>query len=337
MEHAAQVSVPSRSNVNDSKPFSLPIAALRLGAFLCFAGWTWVHYYWEAPYGVLLWQDTTFDLATRLGLTWDEFVGTGADDGFVQKWLGKTWWLYLACTVLTLTVRKKSWFQMAGLVFGSGMLTILCYAKYVASQRQLPMFIEHGSQMLIPILLVLALSLGPRHRLTVITAVIAVIMTFAGHGSYALGYWPTPGNFYAMTSLILEVEYPTAQSLLRIAGMLDFLVCAGICIPYLRQPTAWYATIWGFVTAIARPVAGMSWGLNYWGADQFLHEAVLRAPHFLIPLYLLFVWRQRRGPETGQTADDPQQNPTMTDAHVTDLGLPATNRLCTLDMTPSDQ
>ncbi len=271
---------------------NLPIACLRLGAFLCFAGWTWVHYYWEGRYGVLIWQESTYQLAGRLGVSWEEFVGSGANDGFVQSWLGRVWWLYFACTLLTITVRKNSWLQMCGLILGSGLLVLLSYANYVASQLQLPMFIEHGGQMLIPILLVMALALGARHRITVITAVIAVIMTFAGHGCYAIGFWPTPGNFYAMTSVILGVEYPTAHALLRTAGVMDFGVCIGICIPYLRGASALYASVWGFLTAIARPAAGMSWGLNYWGADQFLHEAIFRAPHFLIPLYLFLLWRQ---------------------------------------------
>ncbi len=300
----------TQANVNQSNQNKLLMACLRLGAFLCFAGWTWVHFYWEGPYGILLWQDSTFELATQLGITWEEFVGSGSDDGLVQKWIARIWWLYLVCSVLTITVRKRAWLQMSGLVLGSGLLTLLSYAAYVSSQNQLPMFIEHGSQMLIPIVLVMALALGVRHRVTVITAIIALIMTFAGHGSYAIGFWPTPGNFYAMTTLVLGVEYPTAQTLLRTAGILDFLVCIGICIPFLRRTSALYATVWGFLTAIARPMAGMSWGLNYWGADQYLHEAVLRAPHFFIPLFLFLIWRQpdrtdatSLGPKTQQHSD----------------------------------
>ena len=249
-----------------------------------------MHFYWEGPYGVLLWQDSTFELATRMGLDWEEFVGSGANDGFVQKWIARVWWLYLACAVLSLTVGPKSWIQMSGLALGSGLLTVLSYAAYVSAQSQLPMFIEHGSQMLIPILLAMALTLGAGHRVTVTTAIIALIMTFAGHGSYAIGIWPTPGKFYGMTTVILGVEYPTAQAILRTVGVFDLLACIGICIPYLRRASAVYATVWGFLTAIARPVAGMSWGLNYWGADQYLHEAVLRTPHFLIPLYLFLIW-----------------------------------------------
>jgi hypothetical protein len=297
------------------------ILFLRLGAFLCFAGWTWVHFYWEGPYGILLWQDATYAFANKLGISWEEFVGSGAEDGLVQIWIARIGWLYLACTVLCITVRNTSWIQMAALLGGSGLLTVLSYAKYLNSQRQLPMFIEHGGQILIPILLVMALSLGVRHRVTVITAIVAFIMTFAGHGSYALGFWPTPANFYGMTTVILGIDHSTAKLFLHTVGLLDFIVCLGIFVPFLRRPSALYAAVWGFLTSIARPVAGMSLSLHYWGADQFFQEAVLRAPHVLIPLYLFFLWYKPRQtealPATSESAPmpEPQDSETMANGH----------------------
>ncbi len=279
--------------MTQTKLDSILLLCLRLGAFFCFAGWTWVHFYWEGPYGILLWQDSTYALAEQFGISWDEYVGTGANDGLVQKWIYQVAWLFLACSILTLTVRKKSRIQMAALIGGSGLLVILSYAKYLAAQKQLPMFIEHGGQMLIPVILVTALALGVRHRLTVRTAMLALIMTFVGHGCFALGFhWLTPANFYGMTSVILHVEYDTARIFLRVAGILDLAVCIGIFIPFLRRSCVLYAAVWGFMTALARPVAGMSTSLNYWGVDQFLHELFLRAPHFMIPLYLFFLWRK---------------------------------------------
>lgn len=281
------------------KPDQFLLLLLRLGGFCCFAGWTWVHFYWEAPYGILLWQDATFKLAERFGIGWGEFVGSGNNDGLVQVWLTRVGWLYLICSILTLTVRKKSWIQMAGLIGGSCLFVVLSYAKYLSAQSQLPMFIEHGGQMLIPVILVFALAKGVRHRATIITAMVAVVMIFAGHGAYALGYhWPTPVNFLGMTSIILHIESETARIILRIAGVLDLLVCIGLFIRPIRQASVLYAAVWGFLTAIARPVAGMSLGLNYWGADQYLHEAVLRAPHFILPLYLFFLWRKSEAPDT---------------------------------------
>lgn len=291
---------------------------------MCFAGWAWVHYYWDSPLGGLLWQDGTYRLAAWLGVDWEAFVGSGANDGLIQRWLPRLAWLFLAGAVLALVTRRsdsaspaqtslaqtspaqtspaqasktRRWIargQMAGLLLGCGLLVLLSYAKYVAAQRQTPMFVEHGGQMLSPAVLVLAIWLGPRHRATVSLAIAAVVMTFAGHGVYALGVWPTPGSFFAMTSVILEVEYPTAKLMLRAAGGVDLAICAGLLLPYVRVVAAGYAALWGLLTALARPVAGMSWELNYWGADQYVHEAVLRAPHYLLPLYLMLLWCRPR-------------------------------------------
>lgn len=270
------------------------IGVVRMAAFFCFAGWGWVHYYWEGPYGVLLWDENLYQLAERLGVSWDTFVGTGANDGVVQTIMGQIFWLYLGAAVLTLTVRRGAWIQMVLLLLGSGLLAVVAYAKYLGAECQLPMLLEFGGQVLSPTLLVLALALGAKHRITVIVAVIAVIMTFAGHGAYAIGWWPTPGVFYGMISKILSVEYETAVQILLVAGTLDFVVCFALLVPLCRRPAALYAALWGLLTALARPIAGMDSTLHYWGADQFVHEAVLRGPHYLIPLYLFLIWRRPR-------------------------------------------
>ena len=54
---------------------------LRLAAFFCFAGWTWVHYYWEGPIGVLLWDEHVYRWMEHLGVSWEAFVGSGAEPG----------------------------------------------------------------------------------------------------------------------------------------------------------------------------------------------------------------------------------------------------------------
>ena len=94
-------------------------------------------------------------------------------------------------------------------------------AKYIKSEFEFPMLIEHGGQVLSPVLLVMALTLGARHRVTVNTAIIAVVMTFAGHGLYAAGVWPTPSTFIGMTRSIFGWDYTTTKVFLRVAGFLD--------------------------------------------------------------------------------------------------------------------
>ena len=270
------------------------ISILRLGTFLCFAAWAWVHYYWEGPYTVLIWNETTYAWAESLGYNWDEIVGTGANDGLFQTLLSKLYWGYLICAVMAVSATKEKPIQLIVLCLGSLMMSVLMYAKYLKANSQLPMFVEHGGQMLMSALLASALYFGMKHKVTVSVAVIAFITTFAGHGCYAMGFWPTPSQFYGMTTIILGLEYEATTVFLRIAGILDFIVCVGILIPKTRWYCAIYAAAWGLLTALARPVAGMSMELNYFGADQFLHEALIRAPHYLIPLFLVMLFKKQK-------------------------------------------
>jgi len=266
------------------------ILSLRVGAFLCLLGWAWVHFYWEAPYAILVWNETVFSWVERGGGDWEKFVGTGSNDGLLQQVVRQLFWIFLIAAAASFAARKCSIWKLIALLMGSLFLIILFYARYLESQQQLPILIEHGGQALMPIILVLALKFGPRYPLTQHVAILAVMLTFAGHGAYALGLWPTPANYFAMTKLILGLDFEASVVFLKIAGVMDFLICVGFLFTKLRRISAGYAFCWGLLTALARPLAGMSFDLHYWGADQFIHEAMLRAPHFMVPLYLLVLW-----------------------------------------------
>jgi hypothetical protein len=285
---------------------NLLLLLLRFAALLCFAGWTWQHYYWEGPYGVLLWQESTYALVDA---DWDAFVGSGSNDGWVQRCIAAMFWPYLACTVLSLTATPRARLQQAALLLGAGGLATVAFANYVQDLRQLPTLVEHGGQVLSPVLLVLALTIGVRHQVTVAVAMLAFVAVFAGHGVYALGLWPTPPNFHGMTTVILGTSHEATTTILRVAGVLDVAACVGLLVPALRRPCALYAAFWGLLTALARPVAGMSTALHHWGADQFVHEAVLRAPHALIPLFLFCHWRPARSHDATTPAPAPRPKP----------------------------
>ena len=82
-------------------PDSALLTLLRLGTFLCFSAWAWVHYYWEGPYAVLIWNETTFDWAESLGYDWNDVVGTGYNDGLFQSALSQIYWGYILCAIIS--------------------------------------------------------------------------------------------------------------------------------------------------------------------------------------------------------------------------------------------
>ena len=124
---------------------------------------------------------------------------------------------------------------------------------------------------------------------------LAVALTFVGHGLYAIGYYPRPGNFSTMVINSLGVSLDTANGIIWTAGLLDFIVALWVIlpVPWRRIPLA-YCAIWGFVTALAR-----IWAYFYpefWmdSLHQWAFEFVYRAPHFLIPLALFLYAKERK-------------------------------------------
>lgn len=276
-------------------PTDRMIWILRIGVCACFGGWAWQHLRWSAPYDAMLWHPDYFGwLADRIGVTWDEYIAQVMTDRRIRLGVRMTGVVYLVLACFAFTAKRRSVFQQTCLAIGSLLLAILAYCKYVDAGYAMPTLVEHGGQVLIPVVLILALRLGQRHRATLAVAMFAFWTTFAGHGIYAAGIAPTPGRFYGLVHATLGLGPESSDLLLKTAGILDFVVCFGAIVPPLRRFCFAYATVWGLLTALARPVAGMSLEADWWGADQFLHEAILRAPHACLPLFLYFAFRSKQ-------------------------------------------
>ena len=197
---------------NHDKQTQILEYCLRVSTFFCFSGWAWGHLYWEPTYSSILWSETTFEWFQKFGYTWEDFAGTGSNDGLIQKCVHCIGWLFLGASILSFSATRTSWIQLSFLSLSSVLMAAVAAAKYIKSEFELPMLIEHGAQVLSPVLLVMALTLGMRHRATVNTAIIAILMTFSGHGLYAAGVWPTPPTFIGMTRSIFGWDYNTTKS-----------------------------------------------------------------------------------------------------------------------------
>ena len=263
---------------------------LRIGSCACFLGWAWQHLRWSVPYDAVLWNPDYSDwLARAFGVSWETYIAEVVTDRrilFFERLIGV---LYLALAVISVTAKRHSHVQLTCLGIGSELLVMASYCKYANAGHAMATFVEYGGQILTPTVLILALERGVRDRWTISVAIIAFCATFAGHGIYAVGLAPTPGHFYGLVSAILGLGENSADWFLKTVGVLDFVVCVGVFVPLMRRISLAYAALWGVLTAFARPVAGMAFAAPWWGADQFLHEAILRIPHAALPFFLLLV------------------------------------------------
>lgn len=274
--------------------FSRTTWVLRIGVGACFAGWAWQHLRWSIPYDAILWHPDYFIwLASTLDVSWETYVARVVTDHRIFLGVRTIGLVYLALALMAVTAKRNSLIQLTCLAVGSVLLAAGALSQYVEAGHAKASLVEQGGQVLAPIVLVLALQLGVRDRVTIVLALVAFWTTFAGHGVYATGLAPTPGHFYGLVNAILGSGEETTDVLLKTAGILDFAVCLGVLVPVFRSGCLAYAAFWGLVTALARPFAGMSTLAAWWGADQFLHEALLRAPHACMPLFLLLVLRRQ--------------------------------------------
>ena len=258
---------------------------LRAACLSVFLGRAWQHWFWDAPWRALFWDEDLMQKLVTLftQLSWQEYTTHPDTDGFIHLLVRGFGIFYLLCAVAAVIVnRQRKW---AGYVLLTGgvalfLLALLYWKEQFFRGGQL---IEYASQFGSPLLLygMVFRSLSREQFLRALKVVVA--LTFLGHGLYALGFYPVPGHFVEMTMRILGTGETDARLFLRIAGGLDMVVAVGIFMPRAAGWCLLYAAGWGFATALARPWAGFHPALPWASLHQSVFEAVYRLPHALLP------------------------------------------------------
>lgn len=283
------------SDMNNRIPFLLIQAA----AVAVFLGRAWQYLYWDAPYRALFWDEAWMKglVEPTLGITWREYVTSPQTDAFIQNLITGIGWFYLACALAAVFVNRLGrvgrallWLGAANLLF---LAALYCKEKFFFIGQ----FFEYTLQWGAPVMLAV-LARNPDKPWTsrfMLFVKLAIALTFTCHGLYAVGFYPRPGNFMDMVMNILPVNETGAIHFLNTAGTLDFLLSFALFLPG-RWPMAAlaYASFWGLATSLARLWAYFHWAFWDSALNQWLHESVMRFPHFLVPMALLLYFFARR-------------------------------------------
>ncbi len=84
---------------------------------------------------------------------------------------------------------------------------------------------------------------------------IGVAGEFAGHGLLAIG---GKKDWIGWISQMTSVDTPTATTLLLLVGVVDVVLALIVLFRPIRPLLIWMA-VWGFWTALVRPLVGMGW------------------------------------------------------------------------------
>ncbi len=203
------------------------------------------------------------------------------------------------------------------------LLFFMAFCYFLSKGLQIGQLLEYALQIGTPIfLLVLVTEVVSTKDATakVVGTVrwmkIALSATFVGHGLYAIGFHPLPGHFVDMMIKGFHINEDTATLLLTVIGWLDIIAAAVLLIPLktnlsknlppspisaslnaspkeniadkLFQIALYYMLIWGFLTTFARLYANFHWSSGWYNLKQWLPEVLMRFPHFIIPVILLW-------------------------------------------------
>jgi hypothetical protein len=105
---------------------------------------------------------------------------------------------------------------------------------------------------------------------------IGIAGEFAGHGLLAIG---GKGDWVNWIKQLIHVSDPTAKTLLLLIGVFDLVVALIVLVRPVKPILLW-AAVWGFWTALVRPIVGVGW-LDF----------IERAANWAAPLALYFYYR----------------------------------------------
>jgi len=270
---------------------------LQLGVIGLFLARAWNYIYWDSPLRSFLWDE---DLLTRwverMGYTWSEWVTNPEINQSIASTIQVQGILFVVAAIAVLFLEKFP--RSSAILVAIGGLQCLLHVCLTTKAHfgQVGQFIEQTLQWVSPFLLLATFVPVVTPKTLDWLMRWAIALTFCGHGLYAIGFYPVPGNFQEMMMAGLSVSNQQALQLLKLAGLLDFLAAGLLLLPF-AQWAKWglyYTIIWGALTAFARVWSYFSLYSFQGLTQQWLPESMSRGVHFLIPLALFYIWKTKK-------------------------------------------
>lgn len=266
------------------------ILLLKIAASAVFLGRGWQYLLWDAPYRSFFWDESIMGpLARWLGYDWSAYLNELASDRNVGYLVSASGIFFLLCVIAVWVLPRWKRVLFPLVILGVLQLLFLSFLYWKEHFFILAQLIEYSLQWSTPLFLLYLIKKEDTSRQMFFLLKLAIAFTFVGHGLYALGFFPVPGNFTVMTVQILGAGQEQAMQFLFWAGVLDMVVGVGVFLPF--KWSKWivlYAILWGLATTSAR-----IWAHFYIDNLEFVFwrwvpETLFRAPHFLMPYFL---WR----------------------------------------------
>jgi hypothetical protein len=259
--------------------FAMMKIILKLSVCCLFFGRAYQHLFADAPYRVLVWDENLLYRVTHFfGIEWNTY--TFYANLFVI-WLQKIVGLFfLLSGVIVLFAEKMPRLTRIVCKIAASWLFLLAFLYQKDHFYQIGQLLEYALQIVTPLIFIQMME----NRISNTLVNIAIALTFSCHGLYAIGYYAVPVTFVEMTLNVFNCTETNAKFFLKIMGILDFIASLLLFFPKTRKIGLFYCILWGFLTTLARPCAYVQFDLGMMKFLYWLSEAMIRVPHFGIPL-----------------------------------------------------
>ncbi|NJN78538.1 MAG: hypothetical protein HC803_09635 [Saprospiraceae bacterium] len=234
---------------------NIEILILKILTISVLLGRAWQHLFWDVPFRALMWDESLMTPVVKMfGMSWQDYIMNleiAYQQEFVMQVIG-VFYLILIVFIFFVNAARK-WIKPF-LWLSSFFLFALSLLYWKENFYRIGQLIEYTIQWTIPIFLIFAIYKTQNTTQFRFWLKIAIALTFIGHGLYAFGYYPVPGKFVQMILDMLALNDGQATMLLKVMGVLDFVVAIGLFLPFFWKISIWYCVLWGFATAFARIV-----------------------------------------------------------------------------------
>ncbi len=246
------------------------------------------HFLFDVPYRALVWDEKIWGRTLK---DWSGWLSSFGDESVLYT-ISVVLGIVLLTAAISLIHPDFPKWKKRVLLFASFILFGITVLESKEQFFRIGQFMEGSIQWTLPFLLA---YYSPFREKFLFALKLAVSLTFVGHGLYAFGIYPIPGHFLDMVLALFPLDEPQAILFLKVAGVLDFLVAVLIFIPGKWAKYAlMYATVWGFLTALARLAVTIELGSEGEGLLWGLTQTVYRLGHGLVPLFLYHNLKKKR-------------------------------------------
>jgi len=269
---------------------------LQISTIFVFLGRAWQHFFFTGPYRALLWDERRFSWVALnvFGQDWATWTTNLAVDRGVVLYSKIVAFLLLLGAVSVFFLPRRLRLARFIILLDAFLLLILSLIYWKDHFFNLSQLFEYSIQVGAPVFLIFWTNKeAVNHQRFFFLLRLVVAVSFVSHGLYALGFYPTPGTYVEMSMAILGLSEDKSLIFLHLMGALDFMAAVMILLPYTKivRVGLIYCVIWGFATALARPIA--FYYPEFWQESlfQWVYQAVFRLPHGLLPLAGLLLLR----------------------------------------------